>query len=634
LEHSIEEYERDRFCRDCGTLLRRNFENEIRVKGWGSLFPYEPYLPQVKFMNDVQRVVGSGGVLIAEACNGFGKTASALSALLAMKRPIVYATRTHEQVRQVLSEISTINKKKKEKYTAVNLASRRHLCLNPDCQELPLREAHELCRTLREDHSCLWTPDINTTPRGLPPVVTQRILMEVGRRFDVCPYYLARKLSQHCTVVVVPYPYVFDIRVRSGAGLDIEGKILVLDEGHNLDKVGQDTLSDTLSEFALDIAAEELKAVKMTTRFVRRLQRHIQEHVSDRPNLRSADSLERDLELALGTDLLSFIDKYTEAVEKIRSHKIGLGDPPTSYFNGVLTFLSLINQSNKEKYIALYQIDARGRNILQYRCLDPSLAIQPVAEASGGVLVMSGTLSPLDLFAEVIGLEEAVKKSYPSIQDPRKIQTVIDTRITTAYRERSKNMILTIGRIIASEVADVPHGALLFFTQKKFMHKCLDIWGTNGIIETSRGLLHFADKPLYIEGRTASRNRDIVTRYKRSAVGPEGAVLCCVFRGRNSEGSNFPDSQARGIFLVGVPYANYGDPLVKAQIGYYNRQALGLGNRWYTMDAFRAANQALGRGIRGIEDWCHYWLLDRRYAQHANLVSKWALGSNPKFIEI
>jgi regulator of telomere elongation helicase 1 len=131
---------------------------------------------------------------------------------------------------------------------------------------------------------------------------------------------------------------------------------------------------------------------------------------------------------------------------------------------------------------------------------------------------------------------------------------------------------------------------------------------------------------LFREGRDAQQNRDVVARYKRMAVGVGGAVLCCVFRGRNSEGSNFPGDQARGLFLVGVPYANYGDPLVKAQIKYYNRLRPGLGNRWYTMDAYRAANQSLGRGIRGRDDWCHYWLMDRRYAENLSLISRWAQG--------
>jgi regulator of telomere elongation helicase 1 len=110
------------------------------------------------------------------------------------------------------------------------------------------------------------------------------------------------------------------------------------------------------------------------------------------------------------------------------------------------------------------------------------------------------------------------------------------------------------------------------------------------------------------------------------AVAVGGAVLCCVFRGRNSEGSNFPGGQAQAIILVGVPYANYGDPLVKAQIRYYNRLSGGLGNRWYTMDAYRAANQSMGRGVRGRDDWCHYTLLDRRYAENLGLISRWAQG--------
>jgi Rad3-related DNA helicase len=50
------------------------------------------------------------------------------------------------------------------------------------------------------------------------------------------------------------------------------------------------------------------------------------------------------------------------------------------------------------------------------------------------------------------------------------------------------------------------------------------------------------------------------------------------------------------------------------------------------MDAFRAANQSLGRGIRGREDWCQYWLLDRRYYEKIDLLSPWAIGSSPRIV--
>jgi len=635
-EYTVDEYVDDRFCRDCDTHLRRG-RGEVKKKkggtGWRSLFPYAPYPQQVEFIGDIESVVGKGGVLMAEACNGFGKTASSLAALFPLGRPIIYATRTHEQVRQVLEEVSNINEAAGERFTAVNLASRSHLCINPDCSDLPRSDAMELCRNLRESRECPWNHEIDTPPRGMPPVMTQKVLISTGRRKSICPYYLARKVAKGCRIVVVPYPYVFNEKVRSSVGLEIAGKTLVLDEGHNLDKVGQETLSDSLSEFILDMAAEELKAVKAPTKHVRDLARLLRQRTGDKPTLHSATALLKDLELVLGGDLDSIIEGYFDYVEKVRAHKQRLGDPPASYLNGVIVFLSLVDGSDKSKYVALYHRNRRGDDVLEYRCLDPSLAVKPIVEAAAGTLIMSGTISPIELFAEVLGLESAEKKAYPAIQDPENIRMYVDPRVTTTYRERTPEMTLAIGERIAVELTRVESGALIFFPQRGLMDRSIDAWLDEGIVEARRGLHYLGKKQLFVEGRTAVSNRALVARYKRAAVSPGGAVLCAVFRGRNSEGSNFPGEQARGIMLVGVPYANYGDPLVKAQIGYYNKQRDGMGQRWYTMDAFRAANQALGRGIRGIDDWCHYWLLDRRYVNRLSLVSHWALGNGPEILE-
>jgi len=125
-----------------------------------------------------------------------------------------------------------------------------------------------------------------------------------------------------------------------------------------------------------------------------------------------------------------------------------------------------------------------------------------------------------------------------------------------------------------------------------------------------------------------------VEEYKRAAETRRGAVLCGVFRGRNAEGSNFPYEQARGVFLIGVPYADYSDPVVKAQIDYFNRKNKGLGERWYVMDAFRAANQAMGRGIRHRDDWCNFILMDHRYGTHRRLITPWAVVNGIREISI
>jgi len=622
--HTVEEYEEDRFCRGCETLL--TLSGDASPGSWTRLFPYEPYPQQVEFIEDVVTTVGRGKVLIAEACNGFGKTVSALSCLLPLGRRIIYATRTHEQVRQVLLEMEKINEKAGEGYTAVNLASRDHLCVNPECRGLPANESQELCGVLRKSGDCPYISELDKPPTGLPKILTREALMEEGRKRKMCPYYLARRMMKECHLVVAPYPYVFNPMIRLTTGLDLGGLVLVLDEGHNVDQVGQEILSDTLAERGLSAAAEEMRLIGKSPRFIDRLGEHLLRSNSEKPRLVSAEALERDLELALGMSIGAFMDGHAPLVESIRARKAKDGNPPVCFLNGLLGFFELLQGSVKEKYVGVYTRSYYGAPVIEYRCLDPSLAVAPVVAEARGVLVMSGTLSPLDTFAEIIGLGDAEKRSYPSIQRSDKIRMVVDTSVTTQYRDRSDEMIARMGETIDRELGTVKQGALIFFTQRGFMNRCLDVWAKERILKAHGDRLLLAGKQLFREGRDAAQNRDVVTRYKRMAVGVGGAVLCCVFRGRNSEGSNFPGDQARGIFLVGVPYANYGDPLVKAQIRYYNGLRPGLGNRWYTMDAYRAANQSLGRGIRGRDDWCHYWLLDRRYAENLSLITRWAQG--------
>ena len=625
-EHTVEEYEADRFCRACGSLLRVGRGSGKENDGWRRLFPYEPYPPQVEFIGDIQETAGRGGVLVAEACNGFGKTVSVLSCLLAMGKRVIYGTRTHEQVRQVLLELGKINEKSGESHTAVNLASRGHLCVNPECRDLPRNEAQELCNTLRKDDECPYASDLDKPPRGLPCILSREALVREGRRRDICPYYLARRMMRESRVVVAPYPYIFNPMIRRTIGLDLEGRVLVLDEGHNVDQVGQEILSDTLTERGLSAAAEELKLVGESPRFIERLVQHLLKSDEGKPRLVSAETLQRELEQALGVEIDAFIDGHAVLVEAIRAKKTQSGNPPVSYLNGLLGFFELLQTSVKEKYIGVYTRSYYGAPVIEYRCLDPSLAVAPLVDEASGAIVMSGTLTPLDTFSEIIGLGDAAQRSYPSIQKSRKIKMMVETGVTTSYRERTEEMIARIGDAVSRAVDSVDQGVLLFFTQRGFMNKCLDVWASMGNVTGRGGRLYLGGKQLYREGSDARSNRDVVARYKRMAVGVGGAVLCCVFRGRNSEGSNFPGDQARGIVLVGVPYANYGDPLVKAQIRYYNGLRRGLGNRWYTMDAFRAANQSLGRGIRGSDDWCRYWLLDRRYAENLGLVSRWAQG--------
>jgi len=610
---------------DINDAQKTGAEAQPPKDGFLDLFPYEPYAEQLEFMKDVETALRGGRVMIAEACNGFGKTACALAVALSLGRRVIYATRTHGQVRQVLHEVQQINKRVEGEYSAVALASRQNLCLNDACRRLPTFEAVEACRVLRQTRRCIYRTKFALQMLELPRVLTARRLIHYGKERGICPYFLSREAAKDSTVVVAPYQYIFNESIRLKVGLEIEGKILIFDEAHNADKIGQEVLSDTVSERGLRNAGRELEMLGYSPDFTDALLDYLEGKVQEGPMLKSGPDFHEDLENAVGDDLSLLVDFYGPVVDEIREYKISRGQVPVCYLNGLLKFLSLVDSSEGESYVAIYRRSSSGMRMIEYRCLDPSLAVKPVIESASSALIMSGTLSPLGHFAEILGLGDAVCRTYPAIAKPENIRAYVDTSVSTRFQERNEEMLRTYGERISRLAKEVPNGILIFFPQRALMKQALKVWLRSGFIKKRGGSLFLGEKRVFEEGRSARENAEVVSEYKRAAKTVEGAVLMAVFRGRNSEGINFPHEEARGIFNIGLPYADYKDPVVKAQIDYLNKKKPRLGNLWYVMDAFRAANQALGRGIRHRNDWCHFYLMDRRYATHWRFISRWAV---------
>ncbi len=596
--------------------------------------PYHLYPQQQEFVRDIKNITGNGGILIAEACNGFGKTICALYSLLYLDRRIIYVTRTHDQARQVINEIEKINKKVGITYRSVHLASRDLLCINDRYSKLKTSDnleetidRLEFCRVLQKNKKCNYQWDINNLPSELPLILSKKELIEYGKNNNICPYFLARKAVETFSVIVAPYQYVFDPIIRKSIDLKLNGRTLVFDEAHNADDIALDILSDTLSDKSLNQAKKELSTLGKTIDFLGILKDYLEENiVSDEPVVKSGESLYQDLMDVLKVDSLSSLERsYSDIVEEIRIKKFNQGKYTACSLNGILRFLSLVNASSKESYVAIYHKSSSGLNMIEYRCLDPSLAIKPVVEKVNGVLVMSGTLPPLNLFKNILGLPNAEIRTYSTIAKPENIRLLIDSSVSTIFSERGEGKLEQYGEKIVKILEDIPNGTLIFFVSKEYMYQSLEKWQMMGLIEQLDGLLFAAGKRVFVEGDKRD-NEKVVKEYKKMAK-MQGAVLCGVFRGRNAEGSNFPNEEARGIILVGVPYAPPKNPRVKAQKAYFNRKEPGLGEQWYVMDAFKAANQAIGRGIRHKDDWCSFFLMDKRYLENHEKLSSWSVSS-------
>ena len=83
---------------------------------------------------------------------------------------------------------------------------------------------------------------------------------------------------------------------------------------------------------------------------------------------------------------------------------------------------------------------------------------------------------------------------------------------------------------------------------------------------------------------------------REAAVKAKGAVLLAVMRGRSSEGVDFLDDCARAVVVIGIPFPPLYETTVRLKRSFNqdHEAVLGSGDDWYTAEAFRAVNQAIG----------------------------------------
>jgi len=193
---------------------------------------------------------------------------------------IVYASRTHSQLSQVVREL----KRSAFRPRVVILASREQLCVHPKVSKLSGQQQGYACRARCRERKCGarntledWLAqkqsvhDLYRAVKGsgtalrMPsaaeaagaeaaapvPDIEDAALQDVdelaamGRAKGVCPYFASRDASGQAAadIVLVPYNYLVDPEVRRSLSIDWEDAIVVVDEAHNLESVASDAAS-------------------------------------------------------------------------------------------------------------------------------------------------------------------------------------------------------------------------------------------------------------------------------------------------------------------------------------------------------------------------------------------------------
>ncbi|KAI6193490.1 Fanconi anemia group J protein [Aphelenchoides besseyi] len=273
----------------------------VDVSGISVDFPYEPYECQTKFMDSVIGALSNKQNAILESPTGTGKTLSLLCSTLAYVKSlkekfvldlpsmqiasqksdgsalqsrlfpqIIYASRTHSQLKQVVRELNKTTYKASIKVAF--LAGREQLCLNDKVQKEPSSNAKsQICRTLVHGQKCIFHNKLSAEdPFELQQmyasenngnVMDIEDLVESGKKLKHCPFFRMRKVQPSADLILLPYNYILDPKIRETYQVKLSGNILIFDEAHNLGNIAEESISMSISTATIGICIHETKTV-------------------------------------------------------------------------------------------------------------------------------------------------------------------------------------------------------------------------------------------------------------------------------------------------------------------------------------------------------------------------------------
>ena len=188
---------------------------------------------------------------------------------------IIYASRTHSQLSQVVGELR--NTRYRPKHAV--LGSREHMCIHPKVNPTIAKDKNTTeckasstdvnngCNKLNKDRKCMMRNNLEeATSKGSvwhppsterynagadyeQPVLDMEDLVSVGIQNKICPFYHTRSLLKEAELIFVPYNYLFDRDARETtlAEVDFNNAILIFDEAHNLEEFASESSSFDLS---------------------------------------------------------------------------------------------------------------------------------------------------------------------------------------------------------------------------------------------------------------------------------------------------------------------------------------------------------------------------------------------------
>ncbi|XP_054279823.1 Fanconi anemia group J protein homolog isoform X2 [Macrosteles quadrilineatus] len=593
------------------------------------------------------------------------------------KPPIIYyGTRTHKQIAQVVDQLKKTSHAKDIRMAI--LASRDFTCVNPTVKGKPrIADLCRECIDPAFNIGCTYYHGATKMGNhksildlGVPRVFDIEDIVAVGTRRRVCPYFTLRNIVKTSDIVFCPYNYLIHPDMRSSMNINLQGSIVILDEAHNIEDICRDTASLSLKSDSVAAAIKECR--EQQKHHMPEEYRAIEDYLvklehfiaSEGPkcNYNNDGSdvtwpgfafIERLHDAGITLDAYNVMLENVNRIEQAKSEdpeaNAALGGTVKTVCSEIkCCFKHLYMPENKMKFQACFvrevgfkqtlpdnwfskhrRNSSSGEREWKYGlrvvCLDPSLVFKELSSART-IILASGTLSPLDSFITELGVEfKHIVRGKHVVPPENLYVSTISNGPKGCVVQGTYNVIHEyyyqdeIGRIVLETSKIVPHGVLCFVPSYVLLSKLRERWTSNGILDELETVKEIFFEPKERDQMNAVMDDFNYTIDESRQNQAKGAILFGVYRGKIAEGVDFSDESARVVIAVGIPFQNKFSFEIKEKIKYNNGMAtkdsnLLSGNKWYTIQAYRALNQALGRCIRHQNDWGAIVLVDSRFS--------------------
>lgn len=589
------------------------------------------------------------------------------------RKKLVIAVRTIKQQTIFLDELKKIKENHPDlKFS--NILGKKHVCPYFD-KALGDVDVYQLCQITKDEQKkncktgfsvkkgvintcqCISEPHeyLDEVKKWASQVKDNMISLDkLKSNCPVCPYDVMIEVAKDADVILVTYNYVFNKKIRESLygkiGLNSQDTYLLIDEAHNCGTIIEginsieltysdveriygelDSLNAFLENDPDNNSSLKISYIKDIENCLKSLSKIIDKDIQKEHN----DAKNRGKEWDFNTDFENILSVYKikEILEneiqapslkelkrqtkgccyKIQAIKIENSDSSEIGIRKFYQFLRLIERAKDypNQFLPVYTRNLKNKtDIIEIKNIDPSPPIKDIIDAHGGCIMMSGTFAPIEGYKKYffnsikstgLSLElHSIQNCFP--KENRKVIGLSD--VTSEYKQRDdkhifqsyEKAIVSFIRMDGNLAIFFPSYDLLLKYQKTVESSCK----THG-------------KQIFFESKNNETSNEDLIKFKGLPERGKSGVLAGVCGGKWSEGIDFPGKELVGAFIVGLPYAKWGNiriEIIRLFGMRFDKEGKFIA---YELPAINKAMQAIGRVIRTKEDKGILILGDSRY---------------------